>query len=343
MKRLNWKWAATVTLLGIVAIIGGLAIGEFAADSFEALLLEIGSAVGLVAVLVVLERRLETRVAKRAESAANEAVSRATSDLRERVVRLENLDNEQSRERADRRRQIDAKLQDILSGELTVRTVGEILTDGQDEHLFDGGAFRVRTSPEPTAHALYMLPLRDNQSVQMMWLDFEPLVASGEALDVGGRPIAIPKRGPSTVLWTPDDDAAAVASQLEAGLSRRNEPFQGFSLRYALERLARSYQVMWDARAAAADSPLRIHGRLQLLVNEGWAITSHGLESTRTAAAYEVRRAGFQGGGGVAVWRHAFLTLPPNPPADPDLEAALRWVQEREGWELESADPMSTD
>lgn len=337
MKRLNWKYAVWVTLIGGAVIFGGLALGDFTKDAFSAVLVEVGAAIGLVAVLIALENRLEARVTQRAEETATEAASRATSDLRERVIRLENLDAEQSRVRADRRRKADAQVAEILNGELTVEGVGEILSGALDEQLFDDALFRVRTSPDPEAHVLYMLLPRDAEGVEMMWLDFEQIEISDNLIDVGGNVIRGPNRSPSTVQWTSDDDAAAVAANLEDGLQRQNKPLHGFKLSYALAQLVKSATLMRNARSAPANDPARLHGRLRLLINDEWAITSFGLESTESTTAFKSRWADWRGRQGAARWHGSELVLDSEvvPDGNGSWEEALRWVQEREGWTIQ--------
>jgi len=60
-------------------------------QTLSTVLIEIGAAIGLVAVLVLLERNVINRVTEAAGAAATVAANRATSDLRERIVRLEIL------------------------------------------------------------------------------------------------------------------------------------------------------------------------------------------------------------------------------------------------------------
>jgi hypothetical protein len=76
--------------------------------------------------------------------------------------------------------------------------------------------------------------------------------------------IPIPVKGDSTVMWTDDMTASEVASELELGLERRNEPLHDFLSSFALEQLQRSVETMRSARSAGAASPSRLRGSLEL-------------------------------------------------------------------------------
>jgi hypothetical protein len=182
---------------------------------------------------------------------------------------------------------------------------------------------------------LYMIPLKAQNGVQALWLDFEPFVYDERTLDVAGSPIHAPLKGASTVMWIlKDQTAAQIASDLEEGLERRNEPLNDFRLGYALARLAESIKVMRAARAAEAGSPRRMKGSLQMLINDSWAITSYGLESVMHANAYQANWAGF---GSTGRFGPTTVNVPTSV-ADGGLlqwGEALSWLEDRERWRVD--------
>jgi hypothetical protein len=333
--RINWKVAGPASVVGAGAIVAGLLVGEFERAAFSSVLINAGTAIGLVVVLVLLERGVFVHVAAVAREAAAETVERETAELRNRVVRLENLDEAQAQQRDRRRQAATEAVQMLLDQELSAASVGELLTYAYDDRLFGEGRFRVRTSPSPDCHLLYLLPLEAKNRVAAVWLDFEPF-DWGDTVEVGGRPIPTPKRRDTTVMWIHDEDAAEIASELEAGLERMNVPTHGFSLEYALRRLARSVEVVRGSRRAEAGDPLRLKGTLELLINDDWAITSFGLESVSFDIAYRASWAQFMGSGGGAVWHPTTLRGVTDPPdeARGGWDEALVWVTDREGWAL---------
>jgi hypothetical protein len=160
--KINWRVAAPASGVGLAAIVGGLAFGGFGRAAFSSVLINVGTAVGLIVVLVLLERGVLVRAAAVARREAVQTVERETADLLNRVVRLENLDDAQAEERA-RRRQVTAEaVKRLLDQELSAATVGEVLSHARNQRLFSD-RFSVRTSADPKAHALYMLALWECQ------------------------------------------------------------------------------------------------------------------------------------------------------------------------------------
>jgi flagellar biosynthesis/type III secretory pathway M-ring protein FliF/YscJ len=127
VERVNWWVAGAATLVGSAAIAAGVVLAGIRRQTFSAVLIEVGAAIGLVVVLVILERNVIKRVTEAAEVAATEAADRATSELRERIVRLENLDDEQVQERDRRRSEDDSLVERLREGELTAAAVAALL------------------------------------------------------------------------------------------------------------------------------------------------------------------------------------------------------------------------
>ncbi len=141
----------------------------------------------------------------------------------------------------------------------------------------------------------------------------------------------MPLRRDTTVIWIHDQDAAEIASELEKGLERVNQPLQDFSLGYALQQLATSVEMATQARAATVDEPVRLRGTLALLINDDWAITSFGLESVKHDVAYQVSWAKFLGTG---IYQRTTLRISTDPPEEVLLgwDEALAWVTNHENW-----------
>jgi hypothetical protein len=165
-------------------------------------------------------------------------------------------------------------------------------------------------------------------------LDFEP-VDWGAMVNLGGNPVPTPERKDTTVMWIHDQDAGEVASELEAGLERKNLPRYGFSLGYAFRELAKCVQVVEHSRAVDGEDPARLQGALELLINDQWAVTSFGLESVGHPIAYPANWADLMGTGGASVWHRTTIRVPETPGgARFGWDEALTWVREREGWKV---------
>ena len=293
-EKINWPLVLLLTGFGVITAIGGLAVADFDRSAFSGLLIEIGAGVGLVATVVLIERRLIGRISDAASAVATETVRTETAGLQERIVRLENLDEAHEQERAHRRTSNEATVQRVLNDELTAAAVGELLVDAIEDRLLVDDTFGVRTGTAPDSPVLYFCALSAANGVAALWLDFEPLMISNQPIDVPDLGEMFAPRGTdSTVMWIHDETAAEVASGLEAGLERTNTPANGFSFSYALTQLATSIEIMRVARAAPADDPRRLQGKLILLVNDDWVITTAGLESLSTPNRFPINAGAF--------------------------------------------------
>jgi low affinity Fe/Cu permease len=331
-ERIDWKVAVPATAAGIGLIVAGLWAGGFHEAATSDVLIDVGTAIGLVLVIVLLQRRILVQVALVARQTAEETVERETSGLRDRVVRLENLDEAQEQERERRRRASTEPVRRLVNDELSAQVVGQVLAYAYGERMLDPERFRVRTSASPHCHVLYFLALKAANGVPVLWLDFEPFEWGDGTFELqGGETIPLPKGRDTTVVWIYEKDAAEIASELEKGLERVNRPSHDFSLRYALQQLAKSVEVVIQARAAPVDDPTRLRGALALLVNDDWAITSFGLESVTHDVAYQVSWAQFLSGG---VYHRTTLRMSADPPeeARAGWDEAQAWATNREGW-----------
>ena len=281
----------------------------------------------MVSLLVVLERRVLRRVAT---TVARDEAERVTQDLRSRVDRLEDLDDAH---RATREKQLQAakeQLASIRDGDITSSSVGNAILQAMQDNLLDPEHFVVKTGTSIAAPVLHALPLVEpDGKIVALFLDFEPMVVDQEPIMVNGKPIPVPKGSDSTVMWM-DQTPDIVGADLEAGLGRRNEPTEGFGFEYAIDRLIESIELMRVARGASAGSPKRLEGQLRVLINDAWAYTGKGLESTESTTIYPLNYARSIGPGSHRPV-HLYLTLSSDEKAQADaaFSEALKWVQER--------------
>lgn len=336
-RRLNWQVALTVVLSGVVVILVGVAIASNRTDALSGVLINIGVAFVLVAALVVVERRLVRRVESVAESTAREVSTAQTSDLRSRVDALEELERNQQSERQRRYREADDAVARVADS-VTHETLGELIRHGYADQLFDDGEYRVRTSTRADCHVLYSVVLVEPSGVGFLWLGFDP-ITKFQPVELGsGEWTQMPVNDGLTVIWR-DDPAHDIAAQLEEALLRNNRPLNEFSLAQAIRQVGSGMRVMRAARGAPAGDPRRIEGRLRLLINDEWAITSYGLEAVHARNAYKLTVApptrgpiAATGGGGTPT-----LRIDGDAPTGPAWDEALAWVQQREGWTVKVA------
>lgn len=327
-ERVNWPVAAGATIAGGGALAVGFGLSDDRTGTWSSVFIQVGIAIGLVSVLVFLERRLFRRVA---EATARAETERITAGLRGRIKRLEGVDAAQHAARAEQRRASQERMEAIREGDITHATIGDLLVEAISDRLVDPGLFHVRTSDDPACPLLYMTPYLEGSpgQVKILYLDFEPLIDSGETMVIDGQSIPVPEQTASTVVWIAGNDAGAIGAELEAGRERRNEPAHGFGLRHAVEMLLRSIEVMQAARMAPAGSPQRLEGELRVLINDEWAYTSAGLEAVAHETIFPVRPAGFDER---SRWVGAYMSVETKlrTEADSSLAEAFTWMQERE-------------
>ena len=329
-ERINWWVVGAATVVGVGAIVVGLSLGDWSTSAWSSVAIEVGSAIGLVSAVVLLERRMVGRVAKVAESTARAEAKRVTQDLRGRIESLEELDAAQQDAYATIREEGRKRLHSVRAGEVTSAVVGDLLVAAINDRIFSDRDFHLRTSADPACPVLYAAPWTDPSRVLGVYLDVEPIRMADQSMNFEGRPIPVPQKNDATVLWM-NDDAATVGAELVAGLERRNEPLNGFGFGYALEMLMRSIEVMREARAAPAGDPRRMVGSLLVLINDEWAYTSEGLEAITATTVVAVKSAGWALGTGQRYGRHLFMSQDERFQAEAPLSEALAWLETREG------------
>lgn len=329
----NWKLVAGVTALGAAAVLIGVALQDWEGGAWGGVLVEVGAGLALVAAIVFLERRVLQQVSERAESVARDTAARTTreetADLRDRVTALEDLERAES----EGRHSFETAAREAMSqleADVSLPPLVDLLETAYDRNYFDPVEFCVRGADSPDCHLLHFdvlhLPPYESARDVRVRLAFKPFFTPA--------PLGIEDFHDQRldedefVAWEDDTPLPQVAAGLEALLSRSNLAPDGFSLPYAIRRLLASVEVMSKARSAVTGSPLRLHGRLRLLLNDEWALTTQGLESLTSDHMLVAQR----GEGVSAIMGHNLLIVPRNfaEQADPPLQEALDWVQNRD-------------
>jgi hypothetical protein len=192
--KLNLKLALPLTLAGALAMFIGLALAKFTPEAWGGVLVEIGAAFALLALLALAEGRLMREVVTKARTAAKEE----TKALSDRLLRLEELDDAQAERRDRRRVSQEAELAEFDQADLSVENVGKLLNAAYEERLVaDDAPLRVRTSTNPKCHVLHMLGFsQSDKKVWSIFLDFEPFLFSTQPyVGSNGSHIPVPVRG----------------------------------------------------------------------------------------------------------------------------------------------------
>ena len=278
-RRVRVPWLLSALVVSLILIGCGLQADSWSRSSWSNALIALGAATLLLAVGIVVEPLFLRHIGQETEETATKAAESIVKDLRQRIIRLEDLDSQQASRRADRTEQVE-KLLAELQEDVSIETVGRALAKAHDYGLFNNGYFRVRTSREIQAPELFFFPLMNRDNVALMWMSFLPMTAR-VPMHVGEGRLDVPAASDGTILWSPEMHADEIADELELELMRINLPMASeFSLAYAVNQLIESIRAMLRSRMAASNSESALEGRLTVLINEDWVITDQGLEAT---------------------------------------------------------------
>lgn len=267
-ERVRWSWVVGCLLGG--AALNGLAFLVEAVWSWQgvapSVLVNLGTAVALAGVLVVLERRFIGHVARASERAAQVAAERVETRLQARTdqlaARLDELQHEVLQRARGRAKEQDAKIA-AMRDEVSFQTIADAMTTANSLVAIDEGQIIVQASHDPDGLALAFSWAED--------LEFSNHRSPGPHLDITGPGVDLE--------WRRGESAADVGDRLILELQRAGtwdgEAMLDWGL--ALHHLQQALEI---AIASRRRDPWKwhLHGSLIELVSATWAITTGGVE-----------------------------------------------------------------
>lgn len=253
------------------------------AGSRPGIVVNVGTAFLIAAVLFFLERRFTKQVVR----AGQRAVAQAAEQIEERLerqadtlsARLDDLQEQIDRRMQDRAQEQDRKIAG-LGEEVSFATVTEAMTEANRLRAIVRGGVTVPASSD-----------QDGIALTFKWgIDRNKMVTDGPRprLDItvsieadydlpGPRPYI-------TTEWEPDEAPAEVAGRLIQALQTAGRWHGPGTLDWplALRNLHRALKVaVTSRRDGDAAGSWRLHGALYELVGQDWAITEAGIENQR--------------------------------------------------------------
>ena len=290
----NWKPAVVVTALGLLLVGVGAWFADSWRDAASGVLIEVGAGIGLVAAIVWLERRfLRQNVREIAAAEAGEKVREVVVETEERISRLEELAKYEEEERFRRHVAQEVETDGLFAEGLTASSLGGVLLTSQREQLFSDD-FGVRAGDSPHAPILYFCVLVHRDEVQMVFVGLEPFRFSGQTMQIESTEIPVPDATPS-VAWTQEEPPEDLFGEILELLNSTNVPSEHFSLVKMAGWLRDSLRVARESRSAPGGSARRLRGKVKLLVNADWVLTSAGLESVAGNQHFELEDSYIQG------------------------------------------------
>lgn len=277
-QRRRW-WLFLSVAIPVSLLAGGAVLQGLSTVTASAVMLSVSSSLLVLMIGVIFEPHL----ARRIRDSARDVVREETEPLAQRILSLEELAEEQVRQRRDVRDEV-AAIARRLRSQPTRNVVVDAFCKADELGLFDPHFFRVRTATDIDSPELFFYLERIVDS--RLWLGFRSVLYGTDPSqwDMGDGP---PMRDPVGIEWNEIQSTADIMRSLEvdllaSGIEYRSE----FSFAHALRMLAASLEASFAVRAGDSESGPRIRGTIVCMINDDWAITTHGLESLRSGCSY---------------------------------------------------------
>ena len=276
-------WGIAILLVGVALVL----LGWLWEGTWEDVFIEVGAAAGVGGIVLLFKPRLMRQVregAKEEAATTAEAVAASrTEALEERLVRLESISDIQAGEQ-DRQQEEANRLIAAISETPSYDSVYELLAEAEEQRLFLDGVFvRINEAMGTPLVKLsrFIVEPRDRryETVELVSLMFHTF-----------KQQSYQEREQSRILWSSDKQFPELVQDILRMHVRLNMPTEGLDLEESFQNLQRSYQLMIDARLSPLTSQRRLQGSLIFLINDEWALTSAGLEATRSDHVYASSR-----------------------------------------------------
>lgn len=259
-KASRWLGIALL-VLGVGFIAGGLPIG----DPTTAIAIEIGATAAVGGIVILFEppirRRLNRTIA--------EAVAAGTAELEERMARRGDIGEVQASE--IERQSSDAQAVIVsLDDPITFSNMAELLNVAYTQGLFTEQVL-VKTN---TKRGFPLLEIEMPDANRIAFSIHAPTE------DSAYRGVQFEMMPEGTTVWDDGEGLDIIVGQIVSAYKILTLPPDQLSLEVSFAQLKHGYRVMYASRQEPADSVKRLNGRLRFLINDEWALTDIGLEST---------------------------------------------------------------
>lgn len=279
-KQLRRRWLFLSVACPVSILAGGVVLGGLSTATWSAVLLSLSSSLLVLMIGVIFEPHLTRRI----RAATREVVREETEPLTQRILTLEELADEQVRQRRDLRDEV-AEIARGLRSQPTRSVLVDAFSKADELELFDPHLFRVRTATEIDSPHLFFYFERIGDA--RLWLGFRSILfghTDPSQWDMWEGPSA---GDPVGIEWGETQSTAEIMRLLEVELLASEIEFRSaFSFAHAFQMLADSLEASFAVRTADSESGSRLDGVIVCVINAEWAITTHGLESLRTSCCY---------------------------------------------------------
>ncbi len=268
-RRIRWSVFAPVCVLGLLLVGAALGLSIMCdwAGIWIDFFLTFGATILLGAVLYVVQGSFLTTVRQQADRVIQNVETEATA-LEARIAtqarRIDTLANEVTGDRAERRTAEDEALA-AVTDDMSYEAVSSAIRELDDRHAISY-AFRV-----PASRDLRQMHVYFKNTILMDQM-------SGGSPRVTLTPWFIDVRNVQSVAWEPGEDVTAVIARLDREIESVN----------LTPSMVWDPTILFATLRASLSSPLtpsgeqspRLRGPLLELLNDEWALTDEGLESS---------------------------------------------------------------
>lgn len=284
-EPINWPWITGSMVIGLglnVAAIGAEAEWKWS-GVVPSILVNLGTAVLLVGVFFLLERRFTRRIVDTSTGAIKQAAEQIGEQLQNRTdalsTRIDDLQRQVDIRMRQRAAQGDEKV-GALADDISYATVTAALTEANDLGAIPAGQIIVEASGDIDGARIIFrwaadaVPTSSTFRITPPRLFLEPRIEA-DYDTYGGRPVLGDQ-------WHPDEPVEEVAERIIRDLQRKGRWAGPDTVNWTvtMENLQRSLALaIASRRGGSSAGSSRLRGALYELIGDDWAITTAGVES----------------------------------------------------------------
>ena len=280
VQRTSPWWGLVLILLG-----AGLALGGYLFEgTWEDVAIEVGAAAGVGGIVLLFKPRLMRQV----KQVATQAAADHTEPLTRRVSNLENINDIQATE-IKRQQSETERLITAIEEEVTFANIEAMLMHAYHQGFFDERVL-VKTNTELGKPLLEISPFsvnREDQLVapmhQVFFRVFSQVLSLHNHVQFGPIDQGI-------AVWNDGEDVQQIIGKIIGIYKRSRLPEDELDSNLVFSHLIDSFGLMSSTLQDVKPETRRPTGKLVFYINEEWALTDIGLESTRSENIFIPKR-----------------------------------------------------
>ena len=281
-NRIRWGWLLVSIASAVALLVVSVVLRGWSGETVSDVLLAVSSSALVLVVGVILEPRLTRRIGE----TTREVLRDETEPLAQRILSLEELAEEQIRQRQNIREEI-TEITEALRTAPNRQSVLNVMLRADELNLFDPHCFRVRTTTDIEGPELFIFAYDAVQSE--LWLNFSPVLYGSTDPTLWDPWHGPPDENPVGILWSKEQSTVDILRSLEENLLASDAEYgSDFDFSHGLGMLAKSLEATFAVTTPGLNSSGRLLGELICLINDEWVLTTHGLESLRADLHYSL-------------------------------------------------------